>query len=66
MAVDPRAEPLRQPIDRALEAGIIESLQSPAAIADQVMVMVATQLDSFEAGLTVAHRQSLDETVLGQ
>ena len=55
---------LRKLGDRALEAGIVERDQATAALANDVMMVLAAGLLALEAGLPVADLDALGEAVL--
>ena len=66
VALDPYAEPLGQPVDRALEARIVERHQFPAPITYEVVMVLSAWVRALEPGLAVADLEPFDETVLDQ
>lgn len=66
MALDLDAEALRELIDRALEAGVVECNQAAALLADQMMVVGAVRMAALEPGLPITHGEALDEAVLDE
>ena len=66
MTVDADAEALREAMDRALESRIVERHETPALLADQVMVVLTARLRALEPRLPVPHLHSLHQTVLDQ
>ena len=61
MLVDVVAEPVRDPVDRALETRVGEGLHLAAVAADQMMVMVAVGRRWFVASDPVSGVHSLHE-----
>ena len=66
MVVHADAEPPGHAGDRALEAGVVERDEAAAAVADEVMVVLAAGQHALEPRLVALHRHALDEPVLDQ
>ena len=61
MPADPVPEATREPPDRALEAGVVERSQRPAALAEHVVVMLTAGHGRLVAGAAGAHLYALHE-----
>ncbi len=55
------AEPAREALDRSLEGGVLERRDPPAAVADDVVVMIAARDQSLVARAAVAQLDPLHE-----
>ena len=64
MSIHPDAEASRKPVDRTLEAGVVECHQPSALSTDQVMVMLTGCEDALEARQPLPNRHPLHEAVL--
>jgi len=60
VALDPHAEPIREPADRPLEARVVESDEPPAVLADEMTVVLPVRLLALEPRLPVADLDALD------
>lgn len=61
MAAQGEVQPTRQAIDRTLEIAVIERHKKAAALAEQVMVMLAGGIDQLVPGGRIPQLQPLDE-----
>lgn len=66
MAVDPDAKPVADAINRQLETGIVERHQTTAAIADEMVVVLAGWVRHLVAGDPVADVEPVDQLVVVQ
>ena len=66
MVVDGEAEAARDALDRLLERGILERRDLAAAVADEVMVVIAVGLVALVARDALADVDPLHEPQLGQ
>lgn len=64
VTLDPDAEPIGEPADRAFETRIVERDEASALLADQVVMMGAVGVSPLEPGLPVTDLDALDEAVL--
>lgn len=61
MGVAAIGQPIGQLFDGALQGGVLERGQPPAALADRVMMVALTRDDRLEACATVSHLDTLDQ-----
>lgn len=66
MVLDPGAQTLGDAPDGALQRRVIEGDQTPTAVAQEMIVVLAAGQHPLEAGEASAHGHSLDQTVLDQ
>jgi len=57
--------PIGDALDRRLERGVLERLDLPAVVADEVVMMIAAGVCGLEARDSVAEVDSLDESQVG-
>ena len=60
------AEALREALDRALQACVIERDQTPTALAHEMVVMIPTWMRALKPRLSVPDGEALDEPVFKQ
>jgi hypothetical protein len=66
VVIDADTEPARHPVDRALEARVVERDEAAAAVAHEVMMVLAAGQHTLESRLVAVHGHPLDEAVLDQ
>ena len=66
MVLRVEAESRREPVDRLLQASVVEGHEPPAAVAQEVMMVLARGIHQFVAGHAVADLDRFDEMVVCQ
>ena len=64
VVLDASAQPLGDLVDRPLQRGVVERDQPPAAVAHEVMVVLARRVGHLVAGDAVAEVEPLDQLVV--
>lgn len=64
--LDSDSEALGDPVYLALQPRIVERNELAALLADQVVMVLPARVDRLEAGLTLADRHALDQSVLDE